>query len=53
MGNRWVSLARELGVSEGLLYKWKKDAVELASDSEREIIDLMKRLREVEMERDI
>jgi transposase-like protein len=40
-------------VSEGLLYKWKKEAVESASDSEREIIELKKRLREVEMERDI
>jgi len=42
-----------LGVSEALPYKWKKGAVESASDSEREIIELKKRLREVEMERDI
>ena len=52
-GQSVSSLARELGVSEGLLYKWKKEAVETASDSEREIIELKKRLREVEMERDI
>jgi transposase-like protein len=38
MGNRWGSLARELEVSEGLLYQWKKEAVESASDSERQMI---------------
>jgi transposase len=52
-GQSVASLARALGVSEVLLYKWKKEAVESASDSEREIIELKKRLREVEMERDI
>lgn len=39
-GQSVASLARELGVSEGLLFKWKKEAVESASDSEREIIEL-------------
>ena len=52
MGNRWVGPARELGVSEGLFYKLKKEAIESASDSEREIIGLKERLREVEMGRD-
>ncbi len=52
-GQSVASLARELGVAESLLHKWKRDAVEDGSDSEKEVVALRKRLRELEMERDI
>lgn len=52
-GQSVASVARELGVGEGLLHKWKKARLTTASDAEREVIELRKKLREVEMERDI
>ncbi len=52
-GQSVASVSRELGVSESVLHKWRKQSVEMASDGEREVIELKKRLREVEMERDI
>jgi transposase len=52
-GQSVASVARELGVAESLLHRWKRDALEASSDSEKEVIALRKRLREVEMERDI
>jgi hypothetical protein len=36
-----------------LLHNWKRQAVEISSDSEREVLALRKKLREVELERDI
>lgn len=45
--------ARELGVGANLLHKWKKTRIETGSDVEKENIELKKKLREVEMERDI
>lgn len=52
-GQSVASVARELGVAESLLHRWKRDALETGSDAEREVITLRKKLREVEMERDI
>lgn len=52
-GQSVASVARELGVTEGVLHKWKRTRLTIASDAEREVIDLRKKLREVEMERDI
>lgn len=52
-GQSVASVSRELGVSEGVLHKWRKQAVAVATDGEREVIELKRRLREVEMERDI
>ena len=52
-GQSVASVARELGCAESLLHRWKRAAVEASSDSEKELIALRKRLREVEMERDI
>lgn len=52
-GQSVASLSRELGVSEGVLHTWRKQAVEAATGAEREVLDLKRRLREVEMERDI
>ena len=52
-GQAVASVARELGISEGLLHNWKKQRLTVGSDLERENVELKKRLREVEMERDI
>jgi transposase len=52
-GQSVASVARELGCAESLLHRWKRDALEASSDSEKEVIALRQRLREVEMERDI
>jgi transposase len=52
-GQSVASVARELGVAESLLHNWKRQAVEVSSDAEREVLALRKKLREVEMERDI
>ena len=46
-GQSVASVARELGVGEGLLHKWKKARLAMASDAEREVIELRKKLREV------
>ena len=52
-GRSVASVARELGCAESLLHRWKRDAVEVSSDAEIEVIALRRKLREVEMERDI
>lgn len=52
-GQSAASVSRELGVAESLLHKWKKAKISTASEVERENLELKKKLREVEMERDI
>jgi transposase len=52
-GQPVASVARELGCAESLLHKWKREVIAATSDSEKEIISLRRKLREVEMERDI
>ena len=52
-GQSVASLSRELGVAESLLHKWRRAKLEASSDLEKEVLELKKRLREVEMERDI
>jgi transposase len=52
-GQSVASVARELGCAESLLHRWKREALEQSSDSEKEVVALRKKLREVEMERDI
>ncbi len=52
-GQSVASVARELGCAESLLHKWKRDALEASSDSEKEVSTLRRKLRGVEMERDI
>ena len=47
------SVAQALGVSEGLLHRWKRSAQQHRSPDEQEVSDLRARLRQVEMERDI
>lgn len=52
-GQTVASVARELGVAEGLIHNWKKQVKGSNSASENEVIELKRKLREVEMERDI
>ena len=52
-GQSVASVSRELGVAESLLHKWKRQAVEASPDTDKEVPALRKKLREVEMERDI
>ena len=52
-GQSVASVSRELGVAEGVLHNWKKTKLETSSNAEQELIELKKKLREVEMERDI
>lgn len=47
------SVSRELGVSENQIHNWKKRIKDGNSPVENELITLKKKLREVEMERDI
>jgi transposase len=52
-GQSVASVARELGVAESLLHNWKRQVTEASSDSDKEMLLLKKRIRELEMERDI
>lgn len=52
-GQSVASVARELGVAEGVIHNWKKRIKLDNSQAENEVILLKKKLREVEMERDI
>ncbi len=52
-GQSVASVSSELGVAEGVLHNWKKLKVATSSDAEQEVLELKKKLREVEMERDI
>ncbi len=52
-GQSVASVSRELGVAEGVLHNWKKAKMETSSNAEQELMELKKKLREVEMERDI
>lgn len=52
-GQSVASVARELGVAESLLHSWKRQTVEASSDADKEVLVLKKRIRELEMEREI
>ena len=52
-GQSVASVSRELGVAENLLHNWKKARATTNSELERENVELKKRLKEIEMERDI
>jgi len=47
------SVSRELGVSENQIHNWKKRIKDANTPVENEVVVLKKKLREVEMERDI
>lgn len=51
-GQSVASVSRELGVAEGVLHHWKKLKVATSCQAEQEVLELKKKLREVEMERD-
>ena len=52
-GQSVASVARELGVAESLLHKWKQHVMASSSTAEHEVLALKKRIRELEMEREI
>lgn len=52
-GQSVASVSRELGVAEGVLHQWKKARLDSSTDLEKEVLALKRKLREVEMERDI
>ncbi len=52
-GQSVASVSRELGVAEGILHTWKKAKLATSSSSEQEVLQLKKRLKEVEMENEI
>jgi transposase len=52
-GQSVVSVGRELGCAESLHHRWKRDALDARSAAAREVIALRKKLREVELERDL
>lgn len=47
------SVSQALGVAEGQLHKWKRDARAHVAPGEQEVLALRARLKQVEMERDI
>ena len=52
-GQSVASVARELDVAESLFHNWKRQVIERSSDADKETLLLKKRIRELEMERDI
>lgn len=57
-GQSAASVARELGVSESLVHKWKHQALknragDRTGEQEKELLALKKRLRELEQENEI
>lgn len=52
-GQSVASVARELGVAEGLIHNWKKQIKATNTGSENDLIALKKELREVKMENEI
>lgn len=57
-GQSVVSVAREIGVNESLIHKWKREALKSGMNGSsgaevKELADLKKRLRELEMENEI
>ncbi|MCP9495185.1 MAG: transposase [Pyrinomonadaceae bacterium MAG19_C2-C3] len=52
-GQSVASVARELGVAESLLHNWKRQVTASSSDADKETLLLKRRIRELEMERDI
>ena len=47
------SVAQALGISENVLHRWKREALDSQPNSELEVEKLRQRLKQVEMERDI
>lgn len=52
-GQSVASVARELGVSEAILFKWKRERIQSGTDAEKQLAEAHKRIKELEMERDI
>jgi transposase len=52
-GQSTRSVAEALGISEGLIHRWKRAERALPEGNEDEVEQLRRRLKQVEMERDI
>jgi len=56
-GQSVATVARELGISEGIIYQWKEKMDNhdnnRVSDLEKEVVQLRQQLKQAEMERDI
>lgn len=52
-GQSIASISREIGVSEGLLHKWKNKIVQKDGEVDREKLEMRKRILELEMENEI
>jgi transposase len=52
-GQRPREVAQALGISENLLYKWKRLSQHQQPTTEQEVEHLRRQLKQVEMERDI
>lgn len=52
-GQSAASVAHELGINEGMLYKWKALALQTSSNAEKEVVELKKRLKELQIENEI
>lgn len=52
-GQSLRSVAQALGISENLLYRWRRLAQGTPSSTELEVEQLRRQLKQVEMERDI
>jgi transposase len=52
-GQRPREVAQALGISENLLYKWKRLTQHQQPTTEQEVEQLRRQLKQVEMERDI
>ena len=56
-GQSVPSVARELGISESIIYQWKSNVsnrdINRVSDLEKEVAQLRQQLKQAEMERDI
>ncbi len=48
--NQQLQFPESWAVAEGVLHNWKKAKLEKSSSAEQEVLELKKRLKEVEME---
>jgi len=52
-GQSIASISREIGVSEGVLHKWKVQIVQQNGEVDKEKLEMRKRIIELEMENEI
>lgn len=52
-GQSIASISREIGVSEGVLHKWKQGMLQSEGEMDKEKLEMRKRIIELEMENEI